>query len=337
MADNVPISAGTGTSIATDDVGGVHYQIVKPAFGALDTATLVSAANPLPITGTVNAGTGVADVTASGSLAALNATVALALGGGYSGAVVQITGTWVGTIQFEGTAEGANWLPINGVFAGSSAPGPTVTANGIIRLTPAGLAQIRVNMTAFTSGSAVITLRASQGAGGTFLNQSLTVGSNIIGRVGEATDVGRVIRHFIFDTPTATPSAETLASVTQWYNNAAVAGTTTPAVVPAGKTLRLMGARLNTASLAAAGMVVMRIRVNTAGLVAVTSPLVGSLQCGSPAVAAALMSEQIINFPKGIDIPSGAGVGFTHQGYVGATATLQSFTRFEVWGYEFTT
>ena len=31
-----------------DDIGGVHYQIVKPAYGALDSQTIVSTANPLP-------------------------------------------------------------------------------------------------------------------------------------------------------------------------------------------------------------------------------------------------------------------------------------------------
>lgn len=34
MADNVAITAGTGTSIATDDIAGVHYQRVKLALGA---------------------------------------------------------------------------------------------------------------------------------------------------------------------------------------------------------------------------------------------------------------------------------------------------------------
>lgn len=34
MADNVPITAGSGTSIATDDVGSVHYQRVKLVGGA---------------------------------------------------------------------------------------------------------------------------------------------------------------------------------------------------------------------------------------------------------------------------------------------------------------
>jgi hypothetical protein len=48
MADNVPITAGTGTSIATDDVGGVQFQRVKPAVGADGSATDVSAAAPMP-------------------------------------------------------------------------------------------------------------------------------------------------------------------------------------------------------------------------------------------------------------------------------------------------
>lgn len=48
MADNTTLP-GTGNVVATDDIAGVHYQIIKPAFGALDTATLVSTANPFPV------------------------------------------------------------------------------------------------------------------------------------------------------------------------------------------------------------------------------------------------------------------------------------------------
>lgn len=36
MADNVPITAGSGTNIATDDVSGVHYQRVKLVDGTLE-------------------------------------------------------------------------------------------------------------------------------------------------------------------------------------------------------------------------------------------------------------------------------------------------------------
>src|SRR3954469_21508598 len=61
MTDTVILSAGTadGVTLATDDVAGVHYQRVKVTWGVDDTATAVSAANPLPVvqTGTLNVGT----------------------------------------------------------------------------------------------------------------------------------------------------------------------------------------------------------------------------------------------------------------------------------------
>lgn len=51
MADNVAITAGSGTSIATDqDGGGNHHQYVKVEFGADNTQTPVDASNPLPVT-----------------------------------------------------------------------------------------------------------------------------------------------------------------------------------------------------------------------------------------------------------------------------------------------
>ncbi len=53
MADNVPITTGNGATVATDDVGGVHYQIVKISTGPLDSAgSPVSTSNPMPIAGT---------------------------------------------------------------------------------------------------------------------------------------------------------------------------------------------------------------------------------------------------------------------------------------------
>jgi hypothetical protein len=48
MADNIAITAGTGTTIATDDVGSAHHQYVKLEYGADGTATKVSSTNPLP-------------------------------------------------------------------------------------------------------------------------------------------------------------------------------------------------------------------------------------------------------------------------------------------------
>jgi hypothetical protein len=50
MADNVPVTAGAGTNIATDDIGSVHYQRVKLTWGVDGVATDASATNPIPVT-----------------------------------------------------------------------------------------------------------------------------------------------------------------------------------------------------------------------------------------------------------------------------------------------
>lgn len=56
MADNVLINAVTtpgGATIATDEVNGVQHELVKVEFGVDGMATMVSASDPLPVTGTV--------------------------------------------------------------------------------------------------------------------------------------------------------------------------------------------------------------------------------------------------------------------------------------------
>ena len=53
MADNVPITAGSGTSIASDDIGGVQHQRVKITIGADGVSNGdVSSSNPMPVLGT---------------------------------------------------------------------------------------------------------------------------------------------------------------------------------------------------------------------------------------------------------------------------------------------
>lgn len=50
MADNISITQGSGTTIATESVAGVQHQLVKIEFGALDAGcTPVSTTNPLPV------------------------------------------------------------------------------------------------------------------------------------------------------------------------------------------------------------------------------------------------------------------------------------------------
>lgn len=50
MADNIDITAGSGTKVATDDDGTAHHQYVKLEFGADNTQTKVTSSDPLPVT-----------------------------------------------------------------------------------------------------------------------------------------------------------------------------------------------------------------------------------------------------------------------------------------------
>jgi len=49
MADNLAYTPGSGATVATDEIGGAHYQRIKLASGADGTAVDVSDATPLPV------------------------------------------------------------------------------------------------------------------------------------------------------------------------------------------------------------------------------------------------------------------------------------------------
>jgi hypothetical protein len=79
MADNVAITSGSGTSIATDQNGSDHVQIMKVTYGADGSFTLVSPTNPFPVSVT-SANTTVTDgrkvVTTAGTRVALASSTA---------------------------------------------------------------------------------------------------------------------------------------------------------------------------------------------------------------------------------------------------------------------
>lgn len=108
-----------------------------------------------------------AGVSATGSLGALNAAVALALNGA-SGWAVDLRGSFVATVTFQGTIDGTNWFTIAVLPAGSgvnAAQVTTATAAGAWWGNATGLQQVRAIATAFTSGSVTVVVRAMQAAG----------------------------------------------------------------------------------------------------------------------------------------------------------------------------
>ena len=133
----------------------------------------------------------VADAATSAALAALSAVAALATVGRAT-INIELTGTWVGTVQFQATSDpsgiaavAANWYPVNAVSPQLTALVQQTTANGQFRLAAGGYTAVRAFMTAFTSGSATAWVNASVAASVVSVIDPVTLaaGANTIGTV----------------------------------------------------------------------------------------------------------------------------------------------------------
>ena len=159
-----------------------------------------------------------AGVSTAGAIATLNGAVALTLNGA-SGAIIDLRGIWVGTVTFQGTVDGANWFSLAALPAGSAANIASVVsaaANGAWHVLCAGCVQLRALASAFTSGSIVVTLRATNGVPwvynapvGATNAVAIAAGVNAIGDVGvqyraSATGAASVIAVMSLATPVVT-------------------------------------------------------------------------------------------------------------------------------------
>jgi hypothetical protein len=92
MADNINVTEGLNRAIATNDVGGINYQIVKIGFSSSGVApTQVSNTNPLPVTTIPQTPS-----TSQYSIAAINvaANGANAVIAGTGGQTIRVHGFW---------------------------------------------------------------------------------------------------------------------------------------------------------------------------------------------------------------------------------------------------
>lgn len=118
---------------------------------------------------------------ASGSLDTVDETATLNLLG-FPGAAIQISGTWVGTVTFEVSIDGttyaaANFTPPNSTTAATSATGNGIWAGSVV-----GYKYLRARFSTATSGTAVVSLRATLGGG--------AGGGGAAGGGGEVTNAG---------------------------------------------------------------------------------------------------------------------------------------------------
>lgn len=96
----------------------------------------------------------------SGSLTAAEQSASLEVKGNGK-AAVQLTGTFVGTVSFEGTVDGTNWVAINMTPPNSATAASSATAAGVWVGSASALRAVRARMSAYTSGTAVVSVRVS--------------------------------------------------------------------------------------------------------------------------------------------------------------------------------
>lgn len=136
--------------------------------------------------------------------------------------------------------------------------------------------------------------------------------------------------------PVAAPAAEALTALTVTRGGAVAGATTSPAVVPVGKTFRAQHLVASYVAIATSGYGIVRMRANLAGVVAATSPLLAQLAvgAGTPAAANSTGSESL-PLPEGLELPAGAGLGLTLQGMNALTGTLVGYLFAALHGFEY--
>jgi hypothetical protein len=99
----------------------------------------------------------VGTITANGGTFAFNCE-------GYATTVIQLSGTWSGTVGVQVSADnGTTWTTVNAYTVSSTATAPTTsfTANGLLAVPTAGFNRVQVIATAWTSGTLVVNMIAS--------------------------------------------------------------------------------------------------------------------------------------------------------------------------------
>ena len=135
-----------------------------------------------------------ANRTASGALGALNNAVTINSQGARGISWEIDTGTLVGTVSFEATLDDTAWFAINAVRIDGTLIGSTTTFADRGSLTSVAYSQVRMRVSAFTSGTSNGRMAASGGGEVVRVGQALPAGTNAIGKLAanSGVDIGDV-------------------------------------------------------------------------------------------------------------------------------------------------
>lgn len=328
MADNVAITPGVGTSIATDDIGGVQYQRVKVTFGVDGSASDVNSGNPLPVTGTFFQATQPVSgtfwqATQPVSIAATVAISATALPLP-SGAATETTLSGLNTktpplgqaamaaSSPVVIASNQSSIPVTGTFWQATQPvsgtfwQATQPVSGTITITPPTLT------------------KGTQGATGVSVQELKDAGRSCISMTAEFTFV---------------QTAETLLTMTVSVDGAATS-TFSSRTITSGKKFRLQSVTLaveNLGSGTAPQRAYLRLRRNTAGATTASSALQAVWGCINS--TATVKSGIVMDYevPDGMEM-NGDGTatfGFTLETPDWVTSTATGRAKITVLGFEY--
>jgi hypothetical protein len=101
----------------------------------------------------------------SGACTTAGACLVVTLKPNTASSIVQLTGTFSATLQFEAsTSVGGTFVSVSGVPAGGTTPATSVTATGAWQINVAGYAQIRVRCSTYASGTVAVSITSSGGS-----------------------------------------------------------------------------------------------------------------------------------------------------------------------------
>ena len=95
---------------------------------------------------------------------------------GWATAIVDISGTFVGTLTFEVSFFDGQWVTITGYNTVTTAIASTLTVPGIMRFSISGATKFRVKSTVLTSGTAIVIIKTSTAP-------IVIIGNTIVGTV----------------------------------------------------------------------------------------------------------------------------------------------------------
>lgn len=295
MADNVAITAGSGTPVATDDVGGVQFQRVKPSWGVDGSAVDASLTSPLPVQQQGIAYTSVSGNIAAGGTGTIGPAT-LPTAGNVSFIVKNqvAASAWAGApvLVFEQSDDNVSWSPLQVVRNDNGAAASTHTL-------PAGTANGSLIFEAALESVGYVQVRVTTGPTTNPITVVIAAGSLPFSPLATVTDRKDAARQsvslYASGSAAGATGTATLITLAQVRGTTALASSGSYAITP-GKTLRITGIRVqhigNTTATTA--LTNFHLRVNTAGaVVATTTPIVFQARVQTPATSVAVASYEV--------------------------------------------